>query len=40
MLVFDGSFRSYTLKQLVVHHINYNKDVYIDYIQGDLIKYA
>ena len=39
MLAFDGSFGSYALRQLVDDHINYNKDVYIDYIEGDLSKY-
>ena len=39
MLVFDGSFGSYALRQLVVDHINYNKNVYIDNIEGDHSKY-
>ena len=28
MLVFDGSFGSYALRQLIADHINDNKDVY------------
>ena len=35
MLVFNGSFGSYAQRQLVADHINYNKDVYIDHIEGD-----
>ena len=38
MLVFDGSFGSYALRQLVADHINYCKDVYIDKIEGDFSK--
>ena len=38
MLVFDGSFGSYDLRQLVVDHINYNKNVYIDSIEGGFSK--
>ena len=40
MIVFDGSFGSYALRQLVADHINYNKDVYIDHIEGDFSKYV
>ena len=29
MIVFDGSFGSYALRQLIADHINDNKDVYI-----------
>ena len=39
MIVFDGSYYSYALKQLVAGHINDNKDVYIDYIKGEISKY-
>ena len=39
MLVFDGSFGSYAQRQLIAYHINYNKDVYIDNIEGDFSKY-
>ena len=31
MLVFDGSFGSYILRQLVADHFNNKKDVYIDH---------
>ena len=40
MLVFDGSFGSYALRQLVADHINYNIDVNIDHIEGDFSKYV
>ena len=40
MIVFDGSFGSYTLRQLIADHINNNKDVYIDHIEGDFSKYV
>ena len=40
MIVFDGSFGSYALRQLIADHINYNKDVYIDNIEGDFSKYV
>ena len=40
MIVYDGSFGSYALRQLVVDHINYNKDVYIDNIEWDYSKYV
>ena len=40
MLVFDGFFDSYALIQLVDNHINHNKDVYIDHIEGDFSKYV
>ena len=35
MIVFDGSFGSYALRKLVADHINNNKYVYIDHIEGD-----
>ena len=35
MLVFYGSFGSNAQRQLDVDHINYNKNVYIDNIEGD-----
>ena len=40
MLIFEGFFGSYALKQLVADHINDNKDAYIDYIEGDFSKYV
>ena len=40
MIVFDGSFGSYALRQLIADHINNNKDVYIDHIEGDFSKYV
>ena len=40
MLVFDGSFGSYAQRQLVDDHINYNKGVYIDHIEGNFSKYV
>ena len=40
MIVFDESFGSYALRQLVDDHINYNKDVYIDHIEGNFSKYV
>ena len=40
MLVFDRYFDSYAQRQLVVDHINDNKDVYIDNIEGDFSKYV
>ena len=40
MIVFDGSFGSYALRPLIADHINYNKDVYIDHIEGDFSKYV
>ena len=39
MLVFDGSFGSYALRQLIAN-FNGNKDVYIDSIEGDFSKYV
>ena len=33
-------YGSYALRQLVTDHINYNKDVYIDHIEGDFSKYV
>ena len=40
MIVFDGSFGSYALRQLIADRINDNKDVYIDHIEGDFSKYV
>ena len=40
MIVFDGSFGSYALRQLIADHINDKKDVYIDHIEGDFSKYV
>ena len=40
MLMFNGYFGSYALRQLVADHINYNKDVYIDNIEEDFSKYV
>ena len=40
MIVFDGSFGSYALRQLIADHINDKKDVYIDHIEGDFGKYV
>ena len=40
MIAFDGSFCSYAQRQLVVDHINYNKDVYIDNIEAYFSKYV
>ena len=40
MLAFDGSFGSYTLRQLYADYINYNKHVYFDKIEGDFSKYV
>ena len=37
MIVFDGSFGSYALRQLIAN-FNDNKDVYIDHIERDFIK--
>ena len=39
MIVFDGSFGSYALRQLIAN-FNDNKDVYIDHIERDFIKYV
>ena len=39
MIVFDGSFGSYALRQLIAN-FNDNKDVYIDHIEGDFSKYV
>ena len=38
MLAFDEPFGSYALRQLVADHVNYNKKVYIDNIEGDFSK--
>ena len=40
MLKFNGYFGSYAQRQLVADYINYNKDVYIDSIEGDFNKYV
>ena len=40
MLIFNGYFGLYTQRQLIADHINYNKDVYIDHIEGDFSKYT
>ena len=40
MLVFNRFFGSYAKSQLVVDHINNNKDVYINHIEGDFSKYV
>ena len=40
MIVFDGSFGSHTLRQLIADHINHNKDLFIDHIGGDFSKYV
>ena len=40
MIVFDGYYGSYAQRQLVADHIDYNKDVYIDNIEGDFSKYV
>ena len=39
MIVFDGSFGSYALRQWIAN-FNDNKDVYIDHIERDFIKYV
>ena len=39
MIVFDGSYFSYALKQLIADHINTTK-MYIDHIEGDFSKYV
>ena len=38
--MFNGYFGSYAQRQLVADHINYNKDVHIDNIEGDFRKYV
>ena len=40
MIVFDGYFCPYSQRELIAYHINYNKDVYIDHIEGDSNKYV
>ena len=40
MLIFNGYFGSYAQKQLVADHINYNKDVKIDNIEGVFSKFV
>ena len=40
MIAFDGIFGSCALRQLIADHINDNKDVYIDHIEGDSSKYV
>ena len=39
MIVFDGSFSSHALRQLIAN-FNDNKDVYIDHIEEDFGKYV
>ena len=39
IIVFDGSFGSYALRQLIAN-FNDNKDVYIDHIERDFVKYV
>ena len=39
MIVFDGSFGSYALRQLIAN-FNDKKDVYIDHIKGNFSKYV
>ena len=39
MPVFDGSFGSLALRQLITDHNYDNKEVYIDNIEGDFSKY-
>ena len=39
MLIFNVCFGSYAQRQLVADHINDNKDVYIDNIEGNFSKY-
>ena len=39
MLIFNGYSGLYAQRQLVADHINYNKDVYIDNIEGDFNNY-
>ena len=39
IIVFDGSFGSYALRQLIAN-FNYNKDLYIDHIERNFIKYV
>ena len=36
----NGYFGSYSQRQLLADHINDNKDVYIDHIEGDFSKYV
>ena len=40
MPIFNKYFGSNAQRQLVADHINYNKDVYIDNIEGDFSKYV
>ena len=40
MIVFDGSFDSYALRQLIADHNNDNIDVYIDHIEEDFSKFV
>ena len=40
MLAFNGYFGSYSQRQLVADHINYNKDVYIENIEWDFNKFV
>ena len=36
----NGYFGSHSQTQLLADHINDNKDVYIDHIEGDFSKYV
>ena len=38
MILYNGYFGSFAQRQLVDDQINYNKDVYIDNIEGDFSK--
>ena len=40
MITFNRYFSSHAQRQLVADRINYNKDVYIDHIEGDISKYV
>ena len=40
MLILNIYFGSYAQRQLVADHINYNKDVYNENIEGDFSKYV
>ena len=38
-LVFNNSFRSFSLRQLIVDHISGNKELYADDVEGDFDQY-
>ena len=38
-LIFNDSFGSFQLRQLIVDYIKDNKDLYADYIEGDFDDY-